>query len=247
MENLLTKDGVVVHAYCRNRAKLLRLLPQIEKDERVKIFEGSIQDVDLLVSCLRGARAVFLVASTNDNIPGCRVGQDTALAVIGALENLKLKDGGGPAKPPKLLLLSSATIDPHFSRHVPWLLQLILLRSASHVYQDLRETERILRAQESWLTTIYVKPGALSVDAQRGHRLSLTDQDGPLSYLDLAAAMIEAADDTEGRYDFRNVSVVPTNGPAKFPAGTPMCILMGLLKHYLPFLHGVLPATAGPR
>lgn len=243
VENLLTKHGAVVHAYCRNRTKLLRLLPQVEKDERVKIFEGNVQDVDLLVSCLRGARAVFLVASTNDNIPGCRVGQDTALAVIEALQKLK----STTEKPPKLLLLSSATIDPHFSRHVPWLLQLILLRSASHVYQDLRETERILRAQESWLTTVYVKPGALSVDAQRGHRLSLTDQDGPLSYLDLAAAMIEAADDEEGRYDLRNVSVVPTNGPAKFPAGTPMCILMGLLKHYLPFLHGILPATAGPR
>ena len=39
-------------------------------------------------------------------------------------------------------------------------------------------------------------------------------------YLDLAAAMIEAADDGEGRYDGRNVGVVNTGGRARFPTGT---------------------------
>jgi hypothetical protein len=225
------------------------LIPGVEKEGRVNVFEGSIQDIELLSKCVRGCRAVFLVVSTNDNIPNCHLAYDTATATIQALQKLRSLDLKGEPKSvmPKLVLLSSATIDANFSRHVPYLLQLILLRSASNVYNDLLETEKLLRTQQDWLASIFVKPGALSVDIQRGHALSLTDQDGPLSYLDLAAAMIEAADDEAGCYDMKSVSVVNTNGRAKFPTGTPLCILMGLLRHTFPFLHPYLPLNTGPR
>ena len=237
IQTLLQQPKARINAYCRNKTKLLRLLPEVEATGRGEITEGGIQDEQLLTSCIRDCRAIFMVISTNDNIPGCRLSQDTAAAVIHALQNLK--------QAPKIVLLSSATIDDHFSRHIPFLLRQILLRSASHVYNDLKEAEKLLRAQQSWLTTIFIKPGALSVDKQRGHALSLAEEDSPLSYLDLAAAMVEAVDDREGRYDLRNVSVVNTNGRAKFPAGTPMCILMGLVRHFFPGLHPYLPST-GP-
>ena len=255
IENLLKRADIQINAYCRNRMKFLRRFPDIKDGGQVTVFEGSIQDIDLLTSCIRNCQAVFLVVSTNDNIPGCRLGQDTALAVIQVLRSLPRRsqypqeganDGVARMVLPKLVLLSSGTIDEQFSRHVPFMLQPILLRSASHVYKDLIETEKLLRAQEDWLTTIYVKPGALSVDIQRGHALSLTDQDSPVSYLDLAAAMIEAADDEQGSYDQKNVSVVNTKGAARFPAGTPLCILLGLLRHFFPFLHPYLPMNAGP-
>lgn len=242
IENLLQKPDAQIHAYCRSRSKFQRLFPDIKDGGRVTIFEGGIQDIELLSSCVRGCRAVFLVLSTNDNIPGCSLAQDTASAVIQALKGAK-----GQQAMPKLVLLSSATVDDHFSRHVPSLLRFILLRSASHVYADVVEAEKRLRAQQDWLTTIYIKPGALSVDIQRGHALSLTDEDSPISYLDLAAGMVEAVDDEQGQFDFRNVSVVNTNGKAKFPTGTPMCILMGLLRHFFPFLHPYLPDNTGPR
>nr|UYO77181.1 NAD-dependent epimerase/dehydratase protein [Trichoderma calamagrostidis] len=237
IQNLLKRPDVHINAYCRNQAKLQRLLPEVQNNEQVTVFEGDIKDEKLLASCLRDCRAAFLVASTNDNIPGCRVGQDTATAIIHALQVI--------AQAPKVILLSSATIDDHFSRNIPFLLRHVLFYSASFVYGDLIRTERILRAEAAWLTTIYIKPGALSVDVQRGHALSLTDEDSPLSYLDLAAAMIEAVDDPNGRYDMRSISVVNTNGRAKFPSGTPMCILTGLVRHFLPFLHAYLPST-GP-
>ncbi|KAL2195269.1 hypothetical protein P885DRAFT_79210 [Corynascus similis CBS 632.67] len=176
---------------------------------------------------------------------GCRLGQDTASVLIDVLQSLRGEDGRNAL--PKVILLSSSKIDDDFSRHQPALLRHILLRSASNVYRDLEEMERLLRANEDWLTTIYVKPVALSVDMQRGHAVSLIEQDGPLSYLDLAAGMIEAADDEEGRYDLRNISVVNINGKAKFPTSTPMCILMGLLRHYFPFLHPYLPMSTGLR
>ena len=237
IQTLLQQPKARIKAYCRNRAKLLRLLPGIEVSEQVEIIEGGIQEEQRLAACIRDCRAVFMVISTNDNIPNCRLSQDTAGAVIRALRTLD--------QAPKIVLLSSATIDDHFSRHVPFLLRQILLRSASHVYADLQAAEALLRAEQAWLPAIYVKPGALSVDRRRGHALSLTEEDSPLSYLDLAAAMVEAADDREGRYDGRNVSVVNTNGRAKFPTGTPLCILMGLSRHVFPFLHPFLPTT-GP-
>ena len=245
IENLLRRPDAVVHAYCRNKTKLLRLIPEIKE---TTIFEGNIQDVELLSSCIQGCRAVFLCVLTNDNIPDCQVAQQAAIAVIQALQNLKAEEAGMEnATLPKLVLLSSSTLDDYLSRHLPWLLKIVLVRSASFVYDDLVKTESLLRAQEDWLKTIYMKPGALSVDVQRGHALSLTDEESPVSYLDLAAAMIEAADDEDGRYDLKNVSVVNTNGKAKFPAGTPMCIAMGLLRHFFPFLHPYLPVGTGPR
>lgn len=245
IENLLKKPDAIVAAYCRNSPKLIRLLPGIQENKRVRIFEGTIDDFNLLKSCVSDCGVIFLCVSTNDNIPGCRLGQDTASALVDVLQSLRTKDTEKTM--PKVVLLSSSTIDDGFSRHQPPFLRRILLRSASHVYRDLVETERLLRAEEHWLTTIYVKPGALSVDIQRGHAVSVTEQDGPLSYLDLAAGMIEAANDENGQYDLKNISVVNTNGRAKFPSGTPMCILMGLLRHYFPFLHPYLPMNTGPR
>nr|POF02476.1 monoogygenase tpcg [Quercus suber] len=243
IQTLLQHPTARINAFCRNKAKLLSQVPDYKKLTRLEIFEGSIQDVHVLAKCLRGCRAVFLVISTNDNIPGCDLSQSAASSLLSVVKDLRCEDGYVP----KVVLLSSCTIDDYLSRHTPYILRQILLLSASHVYNDLRKTEIMLRAQQHWLTTIYMKPGALSLDGQRGHALSFTDEDSPVSYLDLAAAMIEAADDEGGRYDHQNVSVVAPNGKAKFPAGTPMCIVVGLLRHFFPFLHPYLPTNMGPR
>ena len=182
IKNLQRNDQARINAYCRNRLKLLRLLPDIKDGGRTNIFEGSIDDRELLVSCLRGCRAVFLCVSTNDNIPGCCMAQNTALAVIEALRGIREQDNAIDL--PKLVLLSSGTVDDKFSRKMPGLLLWVLLRSASHVYNDILQAEKLLRAENSWLTTIYVKPAMLSVDVQRGHALNLHEQDAkPLSYL----------------------------------------------------------------
>ncbi|KAK0644863.1 Monooxygenase mdpK [Lasiodiplodia hormozganensis] len=246
IQNLLQSPDARVHAYCRNRTKLIRILPNVADNKKVKIFEGSIDDVDLLADCIRGTKAVFLTVTTNDNVPGCRLSQDSALTVIRALEKIREASGPGGATPlPKLVHLSSATLDDHLNRNMPAWFKPIMKTAASHVYEDLRQTEEILRAQQDWVSTIFIKPGGLSVDKQRGHKLSFDEQESFISYLDLAAAMIEAADDPDGRYDMRNVGVVNTGGGAQFPRGTPLCITVGLLRHFFPWLHPYLPST-GP-
>lgn len=69
IQNLLKSPSNQIHAYCRNQPKLHRLLPQVIDNKQVRVFEGSIYDEDLIVSCIGGAKAVFMVVTTNDNIP----------------------------------------------------------------------------------------------------------------------------------------------------------------------------------
>ena len=258
MRNLLDHEPrPQIRAYCRNKGKLLRLIPELSETSTasVQIFEGSIDDIALLVSCIRNCSAVFLVISANSNIPGIRASQDTARSVIRALKLLQSDeaehDSDHDRRPatsrpamPKLVVLSSASLDDHLASKIPAPLHWILARAASNVYQDLREAELLLRAEQDWVSTIFVKPGALSVDRQRGHALSFTEENGPLSFLDLAAGMIEAGDDPDGRYDNRNISVVNTGGRAKFPLDTPLAILFGLLVHYFPALYPYLPSLS---
>ena len=245
---LLRSPDNQVNAFCRSKTKLARLLPDLVTNPHLHVFEGTINDIASLAAATHSTRAVFLVTSTNDNVPGFKIGQELAANVLLALrENLKVQTlGSATVTTPKLILLSSGTIDPIISRATPYLLHHILLWSASNVYNDLRITEALLRAEEDWVKTVFIKPGALSVDVQRGHGLSFSDTSSPLSYLDLAAGMIEAANDGEGRYDMQNVGVVNVNGRAKFPRGTFLCILTGLVRHFFPGLHTWLPMNTGP-
>ncbi|CAG9984942.1 unnamed protein product [Clonostachys byssicola] len=243
IEVILQDPDTRIHAYCRNKPKLLKALPHLADHRQVEIFEGSIQDVDLLARCMKGTKAVVHAVSTNTNVPKYTVGFETAQSIIAALEKLKADDPN--TRLPKLLLLSSAMTDKQLSQNINKIFGHIMHTAASYVYDDLDKTEAYLRKHEDLVTTIYIKPGGLSVDIQRGHKISLTEQETFVSYLDLAAAMKEAADDPDGRYDGKAVSVVNANTPARFPPGTFWCIVTGLIRHFLPFTHPYLP-TPGP-
>ncbi|KAL4951129.1 hypothetical protein BDW69DRAFT_201649 [Aspergillus filifer] len=203
IENLLTNSSSTIHAYCRNKPKLLRALPHLADNKNVHIFEGAITDLSLIHACVRNTRAVFLTVTTNDNVPGCRLSQESAQTVLDALQKVRTEEPDIPL--PKLVLLSSATIDPHLCRRMPKIFVPIMKTAASNVYADLIRTEKILRANEDWIKTVYIKPGGLSVDIQRGHKLDFDEQESFISYLDLAAAMLEAADDDTGLYEGRNM------------------------------------------
>ncbi|KAF2024551.1 StcQ-like protein [Setomelanomma holmii] len=244
LELLLQTTDATIKAYCRNKDKLFRLVPAAVNNPRVEVFAGSILDAELLGKTMYGCKAVFLTATTNDNVPDCHISQDLVHTVIKALSNWKSEDKAHP-RIPKLVLLSSATLDPWISRKNPWV-NAIVRRSAWHVYRDLELAEEFLRKQEDWVSCVYIKPGGLSVDIQRGHRLTLDDEESFVSYLDIAAGMIETAMDNDGKWDNKNVGVVNAGGKAKFPSGTPKCIICGLLSFYFPFLHPYLPTGTGP-
>lgn len=220
----------------------MQQIPEIQYDAQTTIFEGSVNDIILLIDCLRGTRAAFLVVSTNDNIPGCHMAQDTAIGVINALKIIKQVAEDDIAIP-KLVLLSSSSLDDQFSLHTSRLLHWIALRSASNIYQDLQVAEQVLRNESHWLETVFVKPGTLSQDVAHGYSLSLTEARGPLSYTDLAAAMVETVNDLDGVYSMQNVGILSLKGAPSFPRRTILTLLLGLLRHYLPFSHPYLPQT----
>lgn len=122
-----------------------------------------------------------------------------------------------------------------------------MLAAASYVYKDLRLAKKLMRSQFTWLCSVFIKPAGLSPNVSRGHWLTLDKEESFISYLDLSAGVIEAAQDPEGRYEGRKVGVVNAKRGvgAKFTKGTPICVLTGLTRHLFPWLHPYLPTT-GP-
>ncbi|KAK2615095.1 hypothetical protein N8I77_001871 [Diaporthe amygdali] len=239
VEVLLPLQDTTIHAYCRNESKLRAMFPEAVESGRIKIFSGQIDNVAVFKECLRGCRAVMLAVTMNDNVPRVRVAQDTTRTLLTALKEIRAEDP--QAKMPKITVLSSASLEPSMCTNLAAPMHWIVTHANSNTYADLRVQESLLRAEESWLTSIFVKPGGLVKDKQRGHRLNLTTQETFVSYLDLAAAMVEATDDPENRYDMRDVSVNNVGGSAKFPKKLPLLAFYGILRHYFPWLHPYLP------
>lgn len=238
---LLPSPDITIHAYCRNEAKLAKMFPDEIRAGRIKVFAGQIDDVDLFARCMRGCRAVFVAVTMNDNIPGVHVAQDTARTLIAALKNVRAEDKLAAVRMPKIVVLSSASLEPWMCGNLPKMMHWIVLHANSNVYEDLRVQERLLRAEQEWLSSIFIKPGGLVNDRQRGHKLDLNQQETFVSYLDLAAGMVEAAEDPEGRYDMKDVTVNNIGGSARFPKRLPLLAVCGILRHYFPWLHPYLP------
>lgn len=233
---LLQTPANEVHAYCRSKEKLVKSLPEVANNENVRIFDGRLDDIDLLASCIRGTRAVFLAVAVNDNIPACSIAMDTARVVITVLERLKSED----TKLPKLVVLSSASLEPKLMSETPRFVHSVALTAFSNIYADLRVAEELLRSKEPLVSTIFVKPGALCHDAQKGHVLSLKFANSPLSFMDLAAGMVEAVESSSGQYDMKNVAVNATAKDVAFPREAPLAILRGLLFHFFPWTYQYL-------
>ena len=235
-----------IHAYCRSKSKLERVCPAITDNKQVRAFEGSLEDVSLLVDCIRGTRAVFLAVAIIDNMPGCTIAMDTARVVVAALEKLKTESGAS-AKLPKLLVLSSASLEDSFCGDVPPLVHRVLSAAVSNLYKDLAEAERFLRAEQSWISTTFIKPGGLVHDTQKGHEISMVTAKTPLSFVDLAAGMVEVADSDDGRYDMKSVSVLPTGKDVSFPWDGVYFVFTGLLYHFLPWTYRYLGECPPPK
>ncbi|KAL8866793.1 MAG: hypothetical protein Q9198_008755 [Flavoplaca austrocitrina] len=233
---LLLKDPTNhINAYVRSKSKLLKQRPNLAENENVKIFEGSIADIPLMTSTLSPQfDAAFCVLATNENIPGIRIAQDTATSVIAALCHLRNEDVH--FKPPKLLFLRSASLNSTMLGKLPAVAKPFITRAMSHVYADLRFAEENLRLHRSWLDVKLVQPGALTEDNQKGHELSVDEMsESFVSYLDLAAGMIEIAE--SGTYSWMGVSVNATSKDVRFEPKAPAQISRGLVWHFAPWLY----------
>lgn len=230
---LLEDSNNTINAYVRSKPKLLSQFPNLEESKSVRIFAGALTDIDLIASCLSNVDCVFITIGENENTPGTRMVQDAAHAVVAALCQNRSVDSGNKA--PKVLLLSSVSKNPVIFAQEPKIAQFVITTAMSNVYADLGLATDYLLLHKSWLNTTFIQPGGLVEDEQRGHRLSMEECGGGfVSYLDLAAGMIEVAQ-SDG-YEGKGVSVVPTSKDIKFEWKAPRQVLRGLVWHFLPSL-----------
>ncbi|KAK4620149.1 Oxidoreductase aflX [Fulvia fulva] len=232
LEVLLQSPDNHINAYCRFKQKLYKLMPVVKHNKQVDVFEGELSDINLLARCLIGTTAAFQAVAVDGNQPGCTIAQDTSRRVTTALEHLKANGH----RLPKLVVTSSSSTDHSLLSNVPSFFRNMLYRAFSHTYDDLLAAEKFIRSKDDLISATFVKPGALTSQPQVGHELSLEVAKSPLSYLDLAAGMIELADDSSERYDMKGVAV---NSAVKvpFPRESPMKIFKGLLCHFFPWLY----------
>jgi oxidoreductase AflX len=231
---LLKQPDNEIHCLVRSPAKLYKLNPEVKNNPKVHIHGGDINNIEVLTQCITCVHAVFLTVAATANQPGCTIAQQTARAFLEALKRIRDQDPN--RRLPRLVVLSSASLDHHLCRDLPPFFHSIMNMAASYIYDDLREAEKVLRAQDDWAKTVFIKPGALVHDEQKGHQLSLDRQQTFLSLLDLAAGMIEVADGENDYWDGKNVSVVPTAKDVKIEWKVPIFIFMGLLFYFFPGL-----------
>lgn len=236
LSTLLKAPNNTVHAYCRNKNKLYSQHPQLQNNEQVKVFEGSLDDNQLITSCLRGARAAFCTVAVKGNMPGCTIAQDSARSIIAALETLQSRN----ERTPKCIVLSSASTEQRLNKGIsPWFKK-VIYAAFSNLYDDLKEAEKLLRSKQTLTSITFVKPGAIDFGAQTaGHLISFDHADSPVSGGDLAAGMIEIADAGGDLYDMKSVAI-NSNAKLSFPASAFQMIGLGLIVHFFPWLYSWL-------
>ncbi|KAH7025090.1 putative sterigmatocystin biosynthesis protein stcQ [Microdochium trichocladiopsis] len=253
LQTLLDRPDAKIRAFVRSKAKLEKQHPQINRPEiktRLTMYEGSITDVDVLASCLRGTDAAFLCVAAINSQPGCHIAQDQATNVVAALERIRTSDGknrrdsgvGGidgsnTARLPTLIMLSSAATESKLD-DVPWVLEKILFAANYHIYIDLIKAEEYLRQRADWVDAVYFKPGGISDDEATGHVLSTEKCQTFVSYWDTAAGMVQIADDGE-RWHGKSVSVQSKRKARPQYENLPL-LFKGLLVYLFPFLYSWL-------
>ena len=211
-----------VNAYVRSKAKLQKLSPQYQDNDNLHVFEGALGDVPLLADCISNTSAVLCVLGANENEPGIHVAQDAAHSIVAACCRLRTQDPN--VQLPRIIFLTSATINPHLCRDLPTGARWVLHTSLSYLYADLELAEAYFRLHKDWLNVTFIQPGGLVHDTPKGHALSLERQQTFLSYQDLAAGIIEAATASGEEYSWKGVSVVPTSGGTKVEWRVPLYV-----------------------
>lgn len=244
-----------INVLVRSRAKLERMTPSIAGDssssnkKRIHVYEGTITDTALLTACIRGTTAVFLTVATPDNKPYVRIAREQAEAVVTALETLR---GGGTESEaeeeaneakeekkqqtlPTLVMLSSSETEERLVQGIPWPVRKMLFLANYWVYTDLIAAEKYLRDRAEWIDAVYFKPGGISHDIQRGHALSTDTSMTFVSFLDVAAGMVECAEDGKA-WSGKSVSVL-SRGKAKIPLESMVLLTRNMLGTFFPTLY----------
>lgn len=196
---LLTENFSHVHLniYVRSRVKLEEIFPNLGQYTRVKVFEGPITDVSLVQKCLVDTEIIISVLGQNENIKGQRVLQDAATTTISALQILKSESG--EYRPPRLILLSSATWNPKFAAARPAVMHWLIRTAFCYPYADLVRAQSLYSQRPELLDLVLMQPPALVEEEPSGHVISTEEVTLVVSYADLAAGFVEVMASEEHR------------------------------------------------
>ncbi|KAF2424445.1 oxidreductase B/ cytochrome P450 monooxygenase [Tothia fuscella] len=236
LEILRQRSENKIHAFVRSASKLKAQQPQLYQSGQLQIFEGQLSNTEALAKCLENTRAAFMCIAAVANLPYCTLSQDAAKAVIIAMEQLRSKNQWLP----RLIQLNSSSTDEKLSASLPKIAHTILYRGSWWIYEDLRASESMLRSLSSWLDVTFIMPGGLIQDAQKGHKLSTEKQQTFLGWLDLAAGMVEVADEESDVWRGKNVSVLPVVGDVPVNWMVPWYMVLGMCLTYAPWSYGAM-------
>lgn len=218
---------LTLNIFVRSRSKLRKAFPDLESTTAFKanIIEGIPSDTTATQECLKDVNVVMACIGSNYSTPGISLIYDTATAIIDALE-VHRKTRGSAYKPPTIIQLRSASLNPILKATQPWLAQILAPFCFYHAYKDLDRACKLFASSVAdspgLLDYIFIDPPSIH-DADgttpTGYKLVLNEkQDPALSYADLGAAFCEVA---ERRDEFGGKAVgVTATGTVNQTMGT---------------------------
>ncbi|KAK5010701.1 hypothetical protein LTR28_008317 [Elasticomyces elasticus] len=194
---------LTLNIFVRSRSKLCKAFPDLERTSAFKtnIIEGIPNDTIAMQECLKDADIVIACIGSNYSTPGISLIYDTTTATIDALE-VHRKTQGSAYKPPTIIQLRSASLNPIFKAALPWFAQQVAPFCFYYIYEDLDRACKLLASSlidsPGLLDYIFVDPPSIH-DADgttpTGYKLILDEkQDPALSYADLGVAFCEVAE-----------------------------------------------------
>ncbi|KAI9798331.1 MAG: hypothetical protein M1825_005380 [Sarcosagium campestre] len=228
---LLGRDDTRIKVYVRSRAKLLKAFPNLDENKKVQIFEGSIEDIEVISACVRDTKAVFSTVAINENVPHMRVAQHTAHCVVAALSTNRIAEPS--SKVPTVVVLSAGSVnpevlDPQLPKFAHWL---FVSGALNYLNDDLKHAEAYYQLHKAWLPFVFAHPANIVKDVARGFELSTTKYSMALSYADLGVAMVRMAD--EGEWVGKAVTIKSNDEKAiKQELADLVPLIKGLYAHY---------------
>ncbi|EFQ34647.1 hypothetical protein CGRA01v4_14087 [Colletotrichum graminicola] len=221
--------------FVRSRDKLISMFPQFKTDRDVRIIEGQVTDISSVKHCLLDADTIICALGDNDNKPTVHVLRDATESIVTALYQLK-SNAGGKWKPPRFLLLSSATWNKRFDAQTPVAVSWLIKNAFYYPYADLLSAHETLQSEPELLKLQLVQPPAIIEEEASGYIISAESVGLAVSYADLGAAFAELA--TKEAYEEVGAVGVTSNmakkGFSRYGSEILYRVARGLMASFIP-------------
>lgn len=227
--------------YVRSAKKLQELFPGIQGRTNIRLCIGPLSDIENMQRCLKEADIILSTLGSNNHYVST-VLRESSQVLIQALQSLKHENAIW--KKPRLIYLSSASWNQHFSQARPPMVDWLIKSAFQTGYDDLRAAEAMILDRPELCSMLRVQPNVLVEEEATGMEISTETVRLGVSYADLGAAFVELA--TQPKYEsLEQVGVSSTGGDSglRYAPIIVSRISAGLFANYFPgshTIHGIL-------